>query len=45
MPTGGSAAPAYNDIAGQLRFRRIARSVEQQITTSYKASLQYLGGL
>ncbi len=42
LPTGGSAAPAYNDIAAQLRYRRIARTVEQQITTSYKASLAYL---
>jgi len=42
LPTGGSAAPAYNDIAGQLRFRRIARTIEQQIATSYEASLRYL---
>jgi NTE family protein len=42
LPTGGSAAPAYNDVAGQLRVRRIARSVPQQIETSYRASLRYL---
>lgn len=42
MPTGGSAAPAYNDIAGQLRFRRIARTVERQIETAYDASRRYL---
>jgi NTE family protein len=42
LPTGGSAAPAYNDIAGQLRFRRIARTVDQQVATSYDASLRYL---
>ena len=42
LPTGGSAAPAYNDVAGQLRMRRIARSVEQQIDVSYSASLRYL---
>jgi len=42
LPTGGSAAPAYNDVAGQLRVRRIARSVPQQIDTSYRASLRYL---
>jgi NTE family protein len=42
LPTGGSAAPAYNDLGGQLRVRRIARSVEQQIDSSYQASLRYL---
>jgi NTE family protein len=42
LPTGGSAAPAYNDVAGQLRVRRIARGVAQQIETSYVASLRYL---
>lgn len=42
MPTGGSAAPAYNDLAGQIRIRRVARSVQQQIDSSYEASLQYL---
>lgn len=42
LPTGGSAAPAYNDIAGQLAFRRIARGVQQQIDSAYEASLAYL---
>ena len=28
LPTGGSAAPAYNDISGQLRVRRMARTVQ-----------------
>jgi NTE family protein len=42
LPTGGSAAPAYNDIAGQLRIRRTARSVQRQIDASYEASLKYL---
>jgi NTE family protein len=42
LPTGGSAAPAYNDVSGQLRFRRIARTVQQQIDTSYEASMRYL---
>jgi NTE family protein len=42
LPTGGSAAPAYNDLSGQLRFKRIARTVQQQIDTSYEASLRYL---
>jgi NTE family protein len=42
LPTGGSAAPAYNDLSGQLRMRRIARGIGQQIETSYQASLRYL---
>jgi NTE family protein len=42
LPTGGSAAPAYNDIAGQLRYRRIARTVHQQIESAYAASMRYL---
>ncbi len=42
LPTGGSAAPAYNDVSGQLRYRRIARTVQQQIDSSYHASRRYL---
>lgn len=42
LPTGGSVAPAYNDLSGQLRVRRIARTVQQQIDSSYEASLHYL---
>ena len=42
MPTGGSAAPAYNDVAGQLRWRRAARTVSQQIDIAYEASMRYL---
>ncbi len=42
LPTGGSAAPAYNDIPGQLRYRRIARTVQHQIKSAYTASLRYL---
>jgi NTE family protein len=42
MPTGGSAAPAYNDVSGQLRIRRMARTVQQQVDVSYEASLRYL---
>ncbi len=42
LPTGGSAAPAYNDVSGQLRYRRIARTVQQQIDVAYHASLRYL---
>jgi NTE family protein len=42
LPTGGSAAPAYDDLSGQLRIRRIARTVQRQIDSSYEASLLYL---
>jgi NTE family protein len=42
LPTGGSVAPAYNDVAGQLRYRRIARTVRHQIESAYDASLRYL---
>jgi NTE family protein len=42
MPTGGSAAPAYNNLAAQLRVRRMARSTQQQIDTAYEASRSYL---
>ncbi len=42
LPTGGSVAPAYNDISAQLRVRRVARSVEHQIESAYEASMRYL---
>jgi len=42
LPTGGSAAPAYNDLSGQLGVRRVARTVQQQIDSSYEASMAYL---
>lgn len=42
MPTGGSAAPAYNDVPGQLRLRRAMRTVNEQIDSSYEASMRYL---
>jgi NTE family protein len=42
LPTGGSAAPAYNDLSGQLRVRRMIRTVQRQIDSAYEASLQYL---
>jgi NTE family protein len=42
LPTGGSAAPAYNDLTGQLRVRRIVRTFQRQIDTAYEASLRYL---
>lgn len=44
LPTGGSAAPAYNDVAGQIGLRRAARRIERQIHASYQASLRYLDG-
>jgi NTE family protein len=42
MPTGGTAAPAYNDLSAQLRVRRVASTVEGQIEAAYTASLAYL---
>lgn len=42
LPTGGTAAPAYNDVPGQLRLRRAARTVKDQIEAAYEASLRYL---
>ena len=42
LPTGGTAAPAYNDIPGQLRIRRAMRTVEEQIDAAYGASIEYL---
>jgi NTE family protein len=42
LPTGGSAAPAYNDLSGQLRVRRMIRGVQRQIDSAYEASLRYL---
>jgi len=42
LPTGGSAAPAYNDLTGPLRVRRMIRTVERQIESAYEASMRYL---
>jgi NTE family protein len=42
LPTGGSAAPAYNNLTGQLRVGRAMRTIEQQIGSAYEASLRYL---
>jgi NTE family protein len=42
LPTGGTAAPTYNDVSAQLRVRRLARTVERQIEGSYEASMRYL---
>jgi NTE family protein len=42
LPTGGSAAPAYNDVPGQLRWKRTVRTIQQQIDSSYEATRRYL---
>ena len=42
MPTGGSAAPAYNDVVAQLRLKRAVRTVAEQIEVAHEASLRYL---
>jgi NTE family protein len=42
LPTGGSVAPAYNDLSAPLRLRRLAATVERQIESAYSASVQYL---
>jgi NTE family protein len=42
LPTGGSAAPAYNDVSAPLRLRRLAATVERQMDAAYEASLGYL---
>jgi len=42
MPTGGSRAPAYNDVAAQLRLKRTVGTVAEQIDTAYEASSRYL---
>jgi len=42
LPTGGSAAPAYNDLAGQLQLRRPARNVGRWMDVAFSASMTYL---
>ncbi len=42
LPTGGSAAPAYNDLSGPLKVRRLARTITHQIDAAYAASMHYL---
>ena len=42
LPTGGTAAPAYNDLTGPLRLRRAIGTIERQIDSAYQASLDYL---
>ena len=42
LPTGGSAAPAYNDVSAPLRLRRLASTVQRQIDVAHEASLRYL---
>jgi NTE family protein len=41
LPTGGTAAPAFDDVAGQLRARLPTR-VGEQIDAAYAASMRYL---
>lgn len=41
MPTGGSAAPSFDDVRGQLRSRMPSR-VGDQIDAAHRASLSYL---
>jgi NTE family protein len=41
LPTGGTAAPAFNDLAGQLRYRNFG-GVDQRIEAAYEASMEYL---
>ena len=45
MPTGGTAAPAYNDLSAQLRIRRVATGVQRQIQSAHAASVEYLESL
>ncbi len=42
LPTGGSAAPAYNDLAGQVRVRRAVSTVRRQIEVAHEATSRYL---
>ena len=42
LPTGGSAAPAYNDVPAQLRMLRLTGRVQRQIDGAYEASTRYL---
>lgn len=42
LPTGGSAAPAYNDPTAPLRLRRMIGTIDRQINSAYEASLRYL---
>ncbi len=42
LPTGGTGAPAFNDLRGQLRQRNLG-GVPGQIESAYEASSDYLG--
>lgn len=42
LPTGGTAAPAYNDLAGQVRVRRAVSTVQRQIESAHDATTRYL---
>ena len=43
LPTGGTAAAAFDDIAGQLRTRLPSR-VGEQIDAAHRATADYLAG-
>jgi hypothetical protein len=43
LPTGGSAAPSFNDIPGQFRSRSPSR-VPEQIDSAHRATAGYLSG-
>lgn len=45
LPTGGTAAPPYNDLAAQVRIGQIVRTIQRQIDSAYEASLRYLAQL
>jgi NTE family protein len=45
LPTGGSAAPPYNDPSAPLRLRQLASTTQRQITSAYAASVSYLESL
>jgi NTE family protein len=42
LPTGGSAAPANNDLAGPLKVRHLTRTITHQIEAASEASMLYL---
>jgi NTE family protein len=42
LPTGGSAAPPYNDLSAPLRLRQLAATDQRQIDSAQEASLRYL---
>jgi NTE family protein len=45
LPTGGSAAPAFDDMLGQLRAARVGPQLGERIEAARQASAEYLEGL